>query len=68
MYAGTTIDPIFERLDFRGLRRELGAATVPEPQRKQMLAVLGILELPGDHGSELKTLLEVPDAEQTVGP
>lgn len=69
MYAaGTTINPIFERLDFRGLRRVIAGAQFPKERQRQTLSVLEKLELPGDHANELKRLLRVPEDSEAVGP
>ncbi|HEY5807501.1 MAG TPA: TIR domain-containing protein [Povalibacter sp.] len=68
IYVGTTVDPFFERLDFRGLRRHIENAKMSIAKRRQVMDVLHELEFPGSHGDRIKLLLGVPEDTQTVGP
>ena len=68
MYTGTTIDPIFERMDFRGLRRQVASSPIPVASRRKIDDVLRELEHPGNRSERLKQLLRLPEDAQTIGP
>lgn len=58
----------YERLDFRGLRREIEAARLPKKTKRSLLGVLETMELSGDHGTELRRWLAIPDDAEIIGP
>ena len=67
-YAGSLVNPAFERLDFRGLQRVIADPRVRRANRDEILASWPVLQLPGDQGNELKSRLRGPGGPDVVGP
>ncbi len=68
IYMGDTRNPISERFDFRGIRRELDKSVFSAPRKNQVIHALELLETPGDQGNKLKILLGIKLDRGLVGP